>query len=86
MRDAGMKQRRTGRSDSAKGPPGTEPKALVCTAIEPLLTVDQVATILGVCERTVMRMVADGRLDKVQGLGRAVRLHPRSVRNLIDSK
>ena len=55
-------------------------------AIEPLLTIGEVAVILGVSERTVMRMLDDGRLKKVKGLGRSVRIHPRALRCLGDDQ
>jgi excisionase family DNA binding protein len=56
------------------------------TAIERLLTVDEVAEILGVSTRTVVRMIDDGRLEKVKGLGRSVRIHPRTLRRLEDDE
>ena len=52
------------------------------TGIERLLTVDEVAAILGVSKRTVIRMLGDGRLKKVKSLGRSVRIHPRALRRL----
>ena len=56
------------------------------TGIEHLLTVDEVAEILGVSKRTVVRMIDDGRLKKVKGLGRSVRIHPRTLRRLGDDE
>ena len=56
------------------------------TAIERLLTIDEVAEILGVSKRTVVRMIDDGRLKKVKGLGRSVRIHPRALRRLEDDE
>jgi excisionase family DNA binding protein len=56
------------------------------TALERLLTVDEVAAILGVSKRTVVRMIDDGRLKKLKGLGRSVRLHPRTLRRLEDDE
>ena len=55
-------------------------------AIEPLLTIGEVAVILGVSKRTVIRMIDDGRLKKVKGLGRSVRIHPRTLRRLEDDE
>jgi excisionase family DNA binding protein len=55
-------------------------------ALERLLTVKEVAEILGVSKRTVIRMLDDGRLKKVKGLGRSVRLHPRALRRLADDE
>jgi excisionase family DNA binding protein len=52
------------------------------SVLERLLTIDEVAAILGVSKRTVMRMLDDGRLRKVKGLGRSVRIHPRALRRL----
>ena len=51
-------------------------------AIERLLTVAEAAEILHVSKRTVMRMLKDRRLKKVKDLGRSVRIHPRTLRNL----
>ena len=56
------------------------------TGIERLLTVDEVAEILGISKRTVVRMIDDGRLKKVKGLGRSVRIHARSLRRLEDDE
>jgi excisionase family DNA binding protein len=56
------------------------------TAIERLLTINDVAEILGVSKRTIMRMLDDGRLKKVKGLGRSVRIHPRALRRLEDDE
>jgi excisionase family DNA binding protein len=55
-------------------------------SLERLLTIDEVAAILGVSKRTVMRMVDDGRLKKVKGLGRSVRIHPKNLRRLEDDE
>jgi excisionase family DNA binding protein len=55
-------------------------------ALERLLTIEEVAAILCVSKRTVMRMLDDGRLKKVKGLGRSVRIHPRTLRNLEDDE
>ena len=55
-------------------------------AIERLLTIGEVAEILGVSKRTVIRMIDDGRLKKVKGLGRSVRIHPRTLRRLEDDE
>ena len=55
-------------------------------ALERLLTVDEVAEILGVSKRTVVRMIDDGRLKKVKGLGRSVRIHPKNLRRLEDDE
>ena len=55
-------------------------------AIEQLLTIDEVAAILGLSKRTVARMLGDGRLKKVKGLGRSVRIHPRTLRHLQDDQ
>jgi len=55
-------------------------------AIERLLTVAEAAQILHVSERTVMRMLKDRRLKKVKELGRSVRIHPRTLRNLQDEQ
>ena len=54
--------------------------------VERPLTVEDVAEILGVSKRTVMRMIDDGRLKKVKGLGRSVRIHPRTLRRLEDDE
>lgn len=77
-----MKRHRLGPAKDTEDPAAAGPKQTQHASIEPLLTVEQVAAILGVSKRTVMRMIADGRLKKVKGLGRAVRLHPRTLRNL----
>ena len=48
-----------------------------------LLRPDEVASILRVSVRTVYNMVADGRLTAAE-LGRIVRVHSRSVADLIE--
>jgi excisionase family DNA binding protein len=54
--------------------------------LERLLTIDEVAEILGVSKLTVMRMIDDGRLKKVKRLRRSVRIHPRTLRCLEDDE
>jgi excisionase family DNA binding protein len=55
-------------------------------AIEPLLSTEEVANILGISERSVMRMIADGRLKKVKDLGRSVRIRAAAVRAFTDDQ
>ena len=53
------------------------------TALPPqLLTVDDVAQICRVSPRTVRRMIAAGRLPFIR-LGRAVRVHPSALAEVI---
>jgi len=47
-----------------------------------LLTVDDVATMLQLSPRTVRRMIAVGRLPVIR-LGRAVRVHPAALAELL---
>jgi excisionase family DNA binding protein len=55
-------------------------------AVEPLLTYQRVAEILGVTDRTVWELVRKGELRKVR-VGRSVRVDPADLRQFIeDSK
>jgi excisionase family DNA binding protein len=70
-------------AEAAAAPRDGQPRH---AGVERLLTTAEVAEILRVSQRTVIRMLDDGRLKKVKGLGRAVRLHPRTLRNLSEAE
>jgi excisionase family DNA binding protein len=50
-----------------------------------LLTVDDVAEQLQLSSRTVRRMITAGQIAVIR-LGRAVRIHPAAVAELLDNK
>jgi excisionase family DNA binding protein len=56
------------------------------TLPEPLLRVDEVATILGVDPRTVKRLAADGQLRRIVLGRRSTRYRLEDVRALIDRR
>jgi len=53
--------------------------------VEKLLTYKQAGELLGVTERTVWTLVADGELPAVR-FGRSVRIDPADLRAYIDSR
>ncbi len=55
------------------------------TPVAPLLTIAQVAKILGVSERTVRRLIETGALPVVRIRG-AVRIDPAALKKIIRSK
>jgi excisionase family DNA binding protein len=60
-------------------------EALVGMAgLEPLLTIAEAADLLGLSPRSVMRLIKDGKLRVVR-IGRAVRIRPEHLKDLVES-
>jgi excisionase family DNA binding protein len=61
------------------------PKPPTTPRVEPLLDIPAVAETLGVSERTVRRMIADGRIPVLR-VGRGIRIRAADLTRLINSR
>jgi excisionase family DNA binding protein len=61
------------------------PKPPTTTRVEPLLDIPAVAETLGVSERTIRRMIADGRIPVLR-VGRGIRVRAADLTRLINGR